>query len=365
MRLSVLSVAYPFAPVQADPVGGAEKILYELDRALVAAGHRSIVIAPAGSQVSGLLHEIPRHGVLEPPTRELVHAAVQARIRAVLNSESPDVIHLHGPDFAAYLPPPGIPLLVTLHLPARLYPAAALAPLRPNTYLVPVSATQARDLQGGHVLEPIGNGVEIPEPRAHARRNYLLALGRICPEKGFHEALDAAARANLPLLLAGRVFGYPEHERYFHEQIVPRLDRARRWIGSVAGARKRRLLAAARCVLVPSRIAASSSLVAMEALAAGTPVIAYRVGALPEIVEDGVTGFVVDDVPSMARAIGAVERIDSERCRRAARERFSLERTTSAYLQLYQRLVQQRARCALSVDRDAASRASACSTAPR
>ena len=111
-----------------------------------------------------------------------------------------------------------------------------------------------------------------------------------------------------------------------------------RWIGPVAGHRKLRLLAQARCVLVPSKVRETSSLVAMEAIAAGTPVIAYRVGALPDIVEDGRTGFVVDDVEAMAAAIGKVGRIDPDLCRARARERFSLERMTRAYLERYREL---------------------------
>jgi glycosyltransferase involved in cell wall biosynthesis len=166
-----------------------------------------------------------------------------------------------------------------------------------------------------------------------------LVLGRVCPEKGFHFAIDASVRAGVPLLIAGQVFAWAEHQRYFDSEIVPRLDRLRRWVGPVTGHRKRKLLAAARCVLIPSLAPETSSLVAMEALAAGTPVIATRVGALPEIVEHGRTGFIVDDVAAMASALHEIERIDPEVCRAAACERFALDRMTGAYLALYVRLV--------------------------
>ncbi len=111
-----------------------------------------------------------------------------------------------------------------------------------------------------------------------------------------------------------------------------------------SGARKKRLLAQARCVLVPSKVAETSSLVAMEAIAAGTPVIAYRNGALPEIVEDGRTGWIVDGIDAMAAAIGATDRIDPEACRQRARERFALERMTGAYLARYAELAARAAR---------------------
>lgn len=341
--LSVLSVAYPLAPVCMDAVGGAEQVLARLDRGLCAAGHRSTVIATADSAVTGRLSAIPvARGVIDATRRARVHGAVRTAIGEVLAREPVDLIHLHSLDFFEYLPPPGLPVLVTLHLPLDLYPEAALRAARPATWLLPVSASQARGAPGLPLLPPIENGVDVPPGKPHARRGYALALGRICPEKNFADALDASRRADCPLLLAGRVFEYPEHLRYFESEITPRLDGSRLWVGPIAGARKRRLLAGARCVLIPSRIAETSSLVAMEALAAGVPVIAYPAGALPDIVDDGRTGFIADDVPSMARAIRAVTRIDPEDCRRAACERFCAARMIREYLALYERLAAAR-----------------------
>lgn len=337
--LSILSIAYPFAPVRRDPVGGAEQVLARLDRALIDAGHRSTVIAVEGSRVAGRLITSPAvDGVIDETTRERACRNIRAAMASLLMRQHFDLIHLHALDFHLYLPPPGIPTLVTLHLPLDLYPAAALRPTRPGTWLLPVSASQARGHPGVPLLPPIENGVDPSPVRPHARRSYALALGRICPEKNFVDALDAARGAECPLLLAGHVYAYPEHQRYFAREIAPRLDRGRRWIGSIAGPRKRRLLAGARCVLIPSRIAETSSLVAMEALAAGVPVIAYPAGALPDIIEHGRTGFIAEDVSSMAKAIRSAGQIDPDDCRRAARERFSAERMIREYLALYRRL---------------------------
>jgi glycosyltransferase involved in cell wall biosynthesis len=150
--------------------------------------------------------------------------------------------------------------------------------------------------------------------------------------------LDAAKAAGVPLLLAGAVFPYREHRRYFEEEICPRLDHKRRWIGPVVGPAKRRLLAAARCLLAPSLAPETSSLVAREALAAGTPVVALRNGALVEVVEPGRTGLLVDRVDKLANAIRDAERLDPEDCRRSARDRFSAARMVGQYLELYRRL---------------------------
>jgi glycosyltransferase involved in cell wall biosynthesis len=236
-----------------------------------------------------------------------------------------------------------VPTLINLHLPLAWYADEVLHPRRPLTWLQPVSRHQAHGAPAGvRLLKPIENGVpDNPFAPASRKRNFALALGRICPEKGFHDAIAAARAADVPLLIAGEVFAWESHRRYFDEEIAPLLDRRVRFIGALRGARKQRLLAAARCVLIPSRAAETSSLVAMEALAAGTPVIAYASGALPEIVEHGVTGFVVDDVEGMGRAITQCECLDGQTCRQTARLRFPLQRMCDAYLDLYQRLAAQ------------------------
>ncbi len=165
------------------------------------------------------------------------------------------------------------------------------------------------------------------------------ALGRICPEKGFHIALDAAARAHVPLLVAGEVYPYEAHQRYFREEFLPRLNGSQsRFLGAAGFERKRRLLTAARCLLAPSQVPETSSLVAMEALACGTPVIAYPAGALRDIVEHGRTGFLVSSEAEMAEAIEAAGALDPAVCRRAACERFPAARTIREYLNLYERL---------------------------
>lgn len=341
-RLTVLNIAYPLAPVGPDAVGGSEQVLSSLDHALAAAGHRSIVIACAGSQVAGELHAFPAPPT-DSPITDAIHSARQDAIRAIiaalLRRERVDVIHMHGLDFYAYLPPSGPPVLATLHLPPDWYPPEALAPCRGDTWVHGVSESQMRGVPPGpRLLPPIPNGVPVARLGAvHPRKcRFALTLARVCPEKGLHLALDAARAADTPMLLAGDVFPYPTHQDYFHAEILPRLDRRRRYLGPVGFIRKRRLLAAARCLLVPSLVAETSSLVAMEAAACGTPVIAFGRGALPEVVEDGRTGFLVDGVDGMAEAIRRVDLIDPAACREAARRRFSNERMAAAYLDRYQ-----------------------------
>jgi glycosyltransferase involved in cell wall biosynthesis len=191
-----------------------------------------------------------------------------------------------------------------------------------------------------NLLEPIPNGVDLDRLRGRAeKRDFALALGRICPEKGFHLALDAAHRAGVELLLGGQVFPYEAHLQYFKKEIQPRLDSKRRFLGPLRFGRKKRLLAQAKCLIIPSLVAETSSLVAMESLACGTPVVAFKAGALPEIVEHGRTGFVVRDVRGMGRALLKVGDLDPEDCRKAARARFSAQAMADKYLGLYERLI--------------------------
>jgi glycosyltransferase involved in cell wall biosynthesis len=339
--LRILSVAYPFAPVSPDAVGGAEQILWALDQALVTAGHHSVVVASDGSQTAGALLrvEMPR-GNIDPPTRSAVYAKLRRIVAAA--AMQADLVHLHGIDFHSYLPPEGPPALVTLHLPVSWYPQDALHPQRRRTWFNCVSCSQERTCQANiNLVAAIPNGVPVDALSRirHACRGYALMLGRICPEKGQHLALQAARCADMALLLAGEVFAYTEHRDYFDDCVYPLLDRRRRYLGPVGFVRKRRLLSAARCLLVPSLCPETSSLVAMEATACGTPVIAFPSGALPDTIEDGRTGFIVESVEAMAAALHDVVAIDREYCRRRASERFSLRRMTDAYLALYRRLV--------------------------
>jgi glycosyltransferase involved in cell wall biosynthesis len=341
-KLTVLSVAFPFAVVSADPVGGAEQVLARIDRALVEAGHNSIMIAAEGSESAGGLMTIPRiSGPIGWTEWNRAHASIRAAIAGVVETQCIDLVHLHGVDFASYLPTSNIRVLATLHLPLSYYPPDVLEPARPRTWFNTVSADQSQQIRShANVVAAIENGVLAPHEPAPAKESFALAMGRICPEKGFHLALDAAKAADIPLKLAGSVDGFPEHRAYFEQEIVPRLDADRQWIGPVAGSMKWRLLSAARCVLVPSLVAETASLVAREALAAGTPVIAFPNGALSGTIEDGYNGFLVDSLDRMIEALSRTGEIAPSACRLTAETKYSAIRMTQQYVELYHRLME-------------------------
>jgi glycosyltransferase involved in cell wall biosynthesis len=338
LMLTILNVAYPLAPVGLDTPGGSEQILALLDSALVESGHRSVVVGCEGSAVRGTLIATPwSRDLFADSGRDRLYQSYRAAIHRALETYEIDVIHLHGVDAHHYLPPAGAPALITLHLPPAWYSPQLFNLERPRSYLNCVSFSQRKACpEIAHLLPVIENGVPVRLfPVRVRKRGFALVLARICPQKGIHVALDAAAAAGVPVLVGGEVFPYEDHERYFREQVLPRLGRTRRFLGPVGFRRKRGLLAAARCVLVPSVVPETSSLVAMEALACGTAVVAFASGALREIVEDGVTGFLVSNEREMAQAIDWVRFIDPLRCRSAAVERFSSESMVRRYIHLY------------------------------
>lgn len=342
-KLNILSVAFPFAPVRTDTAGGAEQVLAMIDEALIENGHNSIVVACDGSKVRGKLIKTPGvHGSIDPGTTEFFEEQHLIAIEQALGSHEVDLIHMHGIDFAQYLPETRIPILVTLHLPLSWYPQDKLTIPPKGVYFNCVSRSQFESRpEMPSLLGYINNGIKLENFNVKvSKHNYALSLGRICWDKGYHAALDAAKKAGIPLIIAGELFPYEYHKEYYNKEILPRLDgEDYKFIGPVGLEKKKRLLSAAKCLLVPSMVPETSSLVAMEALACGTPVIAYHAGALTEIIEDGKTGFIVNSIDEMAGAIERAGSIDPELCRRTARERFSSERTIKEYIKLYKKII--------------------------
>ena len=184
------------------------------------------------------------------------------------------------------------------------------------------------------VVAVIGNPIVVDDfPFRSDKDDYLLWIGRFDDYKGPQRAIAVALEADTPLVLAGPV--QPGHQEFFDAEIEPHLDGQRvRYVGEV-GEEKRDLYAGARALLMPIRWPEPFGLVMTEAMACGTPVIAFPEGSAPELVLDGETGFVVDDEHAMAEAVGRLGEIDPARCRASMKERFDVTPVAAAYEAAY------------------------------
>ena len=223
MTLTVLSVAFPFAPVGPDAVGGAEQILSSLDHALVQAGHRSIVVACEGSSTAGALIAVPKTvGPITEAARRRAQACHRAAIESALRRWPVDLVHMHGLDFSDYLPAPGVPVLATLHLPPEWYPPTAFAPGRPNTFVHCVSAAQRARCPPG--ARPAAGH---PERRADRRAGRAACQAEVrararpdLPGEGFPPRAGCREARRSGPVARRAVFPYGAHQTYFRREIV-------------------------------------------------------------------------------------------------------------------------------------------------
>jgi glycosyltransferase involved in cell wall biosynthesis len=229
-----------------------------------------------------------------------------------------------------------------LHLPRLMYGPEMFENVAENVYFNCVSNAQASSFSDlPRFMGVVQNGIALDRlPPQRAKGDYLLWIGRICEEKGPHLAIDVAERCDLPLTIAGAVYPFSYHQQFFAREIVPRLG-AVNYIEWPSFEQKLDLLQNARAVLLTSVVDETSSLVSMEAMACGTPVVAFRRGALSEVVADGVTGFICNDVEQMAGAVKRVGEIDPVSCRRRVEKFFSATSMALDYERLYESVLAQ------------------------
>jgi glycosyltransferase involved in cell wall biosynthesis len=335
MRVAV--IAPPWVPVPPVGYGGTEVVLDALCRELDREGHEVLLCATGDSRC-----DVDRTWTYETALGTDAIAPPE-EMRHVLDSYDAardwgaEVVHDHtvlGPFHGSTLE--GLAVLTTNHGPfdedlTALYQRLAGR----GVPVVAISHHQASTADGIPIARVIHHGLDLDGIAVGAGDGgHALFLGRMSPDKGVHLAIEAARAAGLPLRIAAKMRERSEHE-YFEHCVRPMLGPDVEYLGEVGGAGKRTLLAEATCLLNPIQWPEPFGLVMVEALAVGTPVVATPCGAAPEIVDDGVTGFLRSDVTSLATALGHVAGLDRAACRRAAAARFSAARMARDHVEAY------------------------------
>ena len=340
MRIGM--IAPPWFPLPPQRYGGIESVVSLLTEGLVARGHEVTLFASGDSETRAALSYVfaraPFERMEDGGHLEIVHS-----LAAYLRADEFDVIHDHdglaGRAMGAVAHRLiGTPVVATLHGPADVDTQLALNALRADLHFIAISDSQRRGFPDLDFAGTIPNAIDVEHmPYCTEKDDYLLFVGRMTPDKGAHTAVDVAQRLDRRLIMAGKVNEGPERE-YFAARVEPRLSDRVRFLGEVDHDTKVRLYERARCTLFPIQWPEPFGLVMIESLACGTPVIATRHGSVPEVIEHGRTGFIVDDADGMVEAFAHIDEIDPAECRRAVEKRFGRDAFVTAHEAVYARL---------------------------
>jgi glycosyltransferase involved in cell wall biosynthesis len=336
MKVAILSP--PWFPVPPTGYGGIEWIVSLLADGLADAGHEVTLFASGDSRTRAELAWVYEHAPSDQIGRTLPD--LRHTLSAYERADDFDVINDHTGHLGCVLG--GLvetPVVHTVHGPLGGEPGAVYEQIQqvaPEVGLISLSLNQRRPKPGLNWVANIPNALDLEHYPCHPHKgDYLLFLGRMNHEKGAHRAIWLAMELGLPLKLAGKM-REPREEAYFAELVEPHLGHGIEYLGEVNHGTKVELLQNARCTLFPIDWEEPFGLVMIESLACGTPVIATRRGAVPEVIEDGRGGIIVDDWRDAPAALERADALDPVECRRYAEERFAPERMVGDYVRAYE-----------------------------
>jgi len=327
--------------------GGTERVVSYLTEALVDLGHDVTLFASGDSRTGARLEPVwPRSLRLDPGSGDTLapHLLLLERVRRVAHTF--DVLHFH----LSYLPFPtfsllDVPFVTTLHGRLDLPELRAMFGMFPQVPVVSISNSQRAPLPNANWLDTVYHGLPenlltpSPSAKSASEPQYLAFLGRICAEKRVDLAIEIAGRAGLPLKIAAKVDR--ADEGYFRDVVQPLLSRPNvDFVGEINDAQKARFLCGARALLFPLGWSEPFGLVMIEAMACGTPVIGFNQGSVPEVIDHGVTGYIVDDVPAAIDAVARLDALSRTEIRAAFLRRFSSISMAQHYVNIYTALAQ-------------------------
>ena len=340
MRIAQVAPLYESVPPQL--YGGTERVVSYLTEELVRMGHEVTLFASGDSVTQAkLVAACPQSLWRNPDCRETLPHHVRLMDIVFEDVSRFDVIHFHT-DYLHFPLLRSYPCKSVTTIHGRLHPADLKSLLEGHSeaQLVSISDSQRLPIPEANWVSTVYHGLPRGLHRFRSQSNdYLAFLGRISPEKRLDRAIEIARLAGKKLKVAAKI--YPEERAYFAEVIEPLLRDSRSFVdfvGEVGGREKDEFLGNASALLFPIDWAEPFGLVMIESLACGTPVVAWRNGSVPEVIEDGVTGFIVEDLAQAVRAVGDVAGLSRVRCRKVFEERFDASRMAGNYLDVYRRL---------------------------
>jgi glycosyltransferase involved in cell wall biosynthesis len=336
--LRIAQVAPVATSVPPPRSGSIESLTALLTDGLVAAGHQVTLFATGESRTRAALHATFARGNREDPQNWPWELCETINVSAAIErAASFDVIHYQAKYHPFALPfgrLAGIPVIVTLHHAPSADEVALWGRHYPDTPFTAISHAQARSMTGLRVAGIVPHAIDVSAfPFTSEARGYLLFLGRFVEGKGVLQSIDVARRSNMPLVLAA------EANDYYREKVAPHVDGTSVvYAGEVSDDAKAALLGGANALLYPVQAGEPFGLVLAEATTCGTPVAALNRGAVPEVVEDGVTGGVFESIDALVAGLPRVLALDRARVRQVAAERFGVARMVAGYEALYRHL---------------------------
>ena len=337
-RLRIALISTPFIPVPPKSYGGTELIVAELAQALQAAGHEVVVYSTGDSSLPGIEIRSYFPTAIWPPSPEADQTHAAWALRDVMRDGGFDLVHSHSQAVVALANRCTVPIVHTLHH-DRDEALSRLYLHTPQVSRVAISCNQAtREPASAQFV--VHHGLDPSRFLRQPDAGYLLFLGRYSRVKAPHLAIDVATKAGVPIVMAGRSHDEPGDEHYFERELAPRLSLPHVLdVGPVGGAAKQRLLAGARAVVFPIQWEEPFGLVMIESMLSGVPVIALRRGSVPEVIDEGTTGFICETTDDMVRAAAGAHLVDRAAVHARAVRRFSAERMAQAYLTVYREVL--------------------------